>query len=649
EPKEYVATFVTGLEDNPDKRPELLPAISLEVSIEEASDLVDAELLRLDSIREVIEDGMTLVERVKVVLYIEDFLAVREAFEAYVTGPWAEWSVQEKPVRKAIKLYNSLFSLHSAIHSTDSTPPELVWGVGIARWNTAGNVVDMPILEQLLDIEVEEGGAIVFRPRGIKPKLSLKPFIELEVDGAPKLQRTLQGSLDKFFQEEIEFSPFDTFWEPLLSTAAAQLTSNAEHIPRAKLDNGTQVPRINDQLIITSSWAIFGRPRSSEAREQDLESLRQKIESASEEVPASLRGFASTPPEEKVERLDDFELDTNVLQAGGATNSWEEPATSISATDLSLKDRMEEERRRVHFFPLPFNQEQGKIIDMLETADVVSVTGPPGTGKTHSIANIISHMMAIGKRVLVTARTPEAIAAVREKLPESLRPLVIASVGTDRESAEQLKSAVSELSDKVLGMDKEGAKQEMRRLEAAIVECDRKAGEADRNLAEIARENLAPLIWKGQEYAPMELLDVLSEEKERFGWFSDRPASQPPVQLRETLLRLRNELPSLAPDIIYAGAYIPSVEEIPSTQLLIDAHNAELEHRLQKKPDYSGAPAMARDSADVDGIAAELLGELKNIQQRLSNLDDFKRRLVVAACSQKALGGVDSLKLSDAA
>ena len=58
-----------------------------------------------------------------------------------------------------------------------------------------------------------------------------------------------------------------------------------------------------------------------------------------------------------------------------------------------------------------------------------------GTGKTHTIANIVSHYMAMGKRTLVTARTPEAIAAVREKLPENLRPLVISSVGSDREGA----------------------------------------------------------------------------------------------------------------------------------------------------------------------------------------------------------------------
>jgi Holliday junction resolvasome RuvABC ATP-dependent DNA helicase subunit len=45
--------------------------------------------------------------------------------------------------------------------------------------------------------------------------------------------------------------------------------------------------------------------------------------------------------------------------------------------------------------------------------------GPPGTGKTHTTANIIAHYMATGRRVLVSAHEPEALAAILQKLPEA--------------------------------------------------------------------------------------------------------------------------------------------------------------------------------------------------------------------------------------
>jgi superfamily II DNA or RNA helicase len=60
---------------------------------------------------------------------------------------------------------------------------------------------------------------------------------------------------------------------------------------------------------------------------------------------------------------------------------------------------------------LAFNNEQIEIAESLQdekTAGIV-VQGPPGTGKTHTIANVICHYLAVGKNVLVTAKTPEAL------------------------------------------------------------------------------------------------------------------------------------------------------------------------------------------------------------------------------------------------
>ncbi|MCK5642483.1 MAG: AAA family ATPase, partial [Gammaproteobacteria bacterium] len=61
------------------------------------------------------------------------------------------------------------------------------------------------------------------------------------------------------------------------------------------------------------------------------------------------------------------------------------------------------------FFPLPANDEQRRIIRTLDRQKGVLVQGPPGTGKSHTIANLICHLLATGKRVLVTAKTPRAL------------------------------------------------------------------------------------------------------------------------------------------------------------------------------------------------------------------------------------------------
>ena len=60
--------------------------------------------------------------------------------------------------------------------------------------------------------------------------------------------------------------------------------------------------------------------------------------------------------------------------------------------------------------PLPTNPEQEAVARRLAEHRGVTVQGPPGTGKTHTIANLISHLVGHGKRVLVTSQKEQALA-----------------------------------------------------------------------------------------------------------------------------------------------------------------------------------------------------------------------------------------------
>jgi len=64
--------------------------------------------------------------------------------------------------------------------------------------------------------------------------------------------------------------------------------------------------------------------------------------------------------------------------------------------------------------------EAAEIIRRLEQSDGLVVQGPPGTGKTHTIANIISHMLATGRRVLVVSHGETALRVIQDQLPEGV-------------------------------------------------------------------------------------------------------------------------------------------------------------------------------------------------------------------------------------
>ena len=81
------------------------------------------------------------------------------------------------------------------------------------------------------------------------------------------------------------------------------------------------------------------------------------------------------------------------------------------------------------YFPLPANREQRRIVEAINRQRGVLVQGPPGTGKSHTIANLVCHLLASGKRVLITAETGRALKVLKEKLPEDMKPLCVGFSG----------------------------------------------------------------------------------------------------------------------------------------------------------------------------------------------------------------------------
>ena len=81
------------------------------------------------------------------------------------------------------------------------------------------------------------------------------------------------------------------------------------------------------------------------------------------------------------------------------------------------------------FFPKPWNEEQRRIAEKMRTSNGILVQGPPGTGKSHTIANLICHLLATGQRTLITAKTPRALQVLEGLVPRELHPLCINLLG----------------------------------------------------------------------------------------------------------------------------------------------------------------------------------------------------------------------------
>jgi very-short-patch-repair endonuclease len=93
--------------------------------------------------------------------------------------------------------------------------------------------------------------------------------------------------------------------------------------------------------------------------------------------------------------------------------------TSLSAwvdeQDMSINETANDDGGQELFFPFPYDKSQLQVLGKLGNRAAV-VEGPPGTGKSQTIANILSHLAATGQKVLFVSQKDQAVRGVKDKL-----------------------------------------------------------------------------------------------------------------------------------------------------------------------------------------------------------------------------------------
>ena len=122
------------------------------------------------------------------------------------------------------------------------------------------------------------------------------------------------------------------------------------------------------------------------------------------------------------------------------TQIAEKPSGIYRETVLSLineeytqaKPTDTQQKTLENFFPvtpLSLSDAQLNVVKNVENARLVSVFGPPGTGKSQTIVNLAAHLIANGKTVLVASRMDKAVDVVAERLNELGAPFLALRAG----------------------------------------------------------------------------------------------------------------------------------------------------------------------------------------------------------------------------
>src|SRR6266566_935749 len=498
-----------------------------------------------------------------------------------------EWAKNEMPARACMKIFETLYALYGRI-DREAERVELVLGDGILSWSRPEGGIYHPILLQRLQLQFNA---------------AVPEFTLSEADHPAELYSALFQSMTDVdgraigrCREELEregFHPlFNGTASEFLKRLVVQLSPRGEFIEDGAPDGEQNDPRIGRDPV------VFLRARTlgfAAAIEGILADLRTR-----EDLPWSLLNIVGE--------------ESPISDAGEA----DQPEGDNGRTDDVLLSK-------------PANPEQIRIARQLEEHGGVLVQGPPGTGKTHTIGNLVGHLLAHGKSVLVTSHTTKALRMVRHHIVPELRPLCVSVLESDLDSRKQLESAVGAIAERLCRADARALEVEAKKSESQRHDLMRKLQELRNQLSEARADEYREVTLGEKHWSPADAARKIAQEKEFYGWVPGPVAAVAPLPLASGELSdlYRTNVSLSAEDEAALSGPLPEMQDLPRPEDF-DAFVSERNRLGMEDLDFrselweSGAP---------EGTTEEFEALIANLTQAVAPLcgnDKWKLAAVYA-------------------
>jgi very-short-patch-repair endonuclease len=401
-----------------------------------------------------------------------------------------EWVKIESPARAAMKIFETFYALYGRI-DREGERVELVLGDGILSWHRTEGEIYHPILLQRLQLQFDA---------------SVPEFTLSEGDHPVELYSALFQSMNDVdgravgrCREELEQEGFHPLMNgatsSFLKRLAIQLSPRGEFLEDSAPEPDAKDPCIGRDPVLFLRARTLGFAAAIEGILADLRTREDLpwslLNIVGEESPIPITGAAALPP------------------AG----------ESFQTEDVDV------------LLSKPANPEQIRIAQQLEEHGGVLVQGPPGTGKTHTIGNLVGHLLAQGKSVLVTSHTTKALRMVRHHIVADLRPLCVSVLESDLDSRKQLESAVGSIAERLSRADAGSLELEAKKLQLERLDLGKKLEEIQKKLTDARADEYRDITIGGKSWVPADAARQIVKEKETHGWIPGPVAAVAPLPL----------------------------------------------------------------------------------------------------------------------
>lgn len=441
-----------------------------------------------------------------------------EAFEDWLEER-RKWEESEINVHEALNVFNEYFDLWSKLRR-ESEKYQLFVGDGIFCWESPNGIVHHPLLIQKVQLEFNSlVPEFVIKDSFESPTLHTAILRFLGIDG--KHISHHQQILNESQIHPLGGEETGDFLKELVQG----LWSDGLYFETPEDVESTEAPYIYRQPLIYLGRANQG---FSDAVEKYIQHLYQ-----TDFIPESLL------------RIVGIDTGRSSKQNGSDSKSSEILLTKAA------------------------NSEQERVIRQLDETGAVSVQGPPGTGKSHTIANLIGHLLAQNKSILVASHASKALRVVREQVVPSLRPLCVSLLDSDEESSKQLEESVTGIVDYLSRTSLKKINAEIEKLEIKREKLKSRSDEIKEDqFNTLANEYRDIELCGGVKVTPAQAAQQFRRDEELYAWLSGPIEHQPEFPLTDEDMKSLYDINARlsAEDIEILQSTLPDPAQVPTPE-----------------------------------------------------------------------------------
>ena len=446
---------------------------------------------------------------------LEEYPGVIAAYERFRPN-WEVWS-REYQRRSCIQsIYAELFRMHTQVQKQGEIV-ELVLGLGLLVWRSQTKGKSPPIIRHIVTARVDlhfHATTGIIELNGAADGAQLK----IEDD---MLDAELRPGREHYATVGEQLSAIgDDIWDRASMFAALKSWAGALHADSEWSDDLKMPMGSDNKPLVSFAPALVLRKRTQVGMVRIYDALIDRLGHNMAEAPPGWTG------------LIDDEDDRVAVEPPLDGETAPAPPPGLQEV----------------YFPLPANREQRRIVEAINRQRGVLVQGPPGTGKSHTIANLVCHLLASGKRVLITAETGRALKVLKEKLPEDMKPLCVSLLGQGGDAFAELNSAVQSITTRFAAWSPGAYDHRIAEVDRELDSKRRSLATIDTELRSLREDETYPHTLLNGTYAGTASAIALrvANERERFGWLQlPRAAGDDPPVTQEDVRNLATHLPYL--------------------------------------------------------------------------------------------------------